>query len=86
MDIAIDIGAVAANVFQSSRGGMYDLPSHMLPANAARVDGIRSFEPLAERQLSTDGSIPGTVILNSGRKLCNIHQVILCTGLSLIHI
>ncbi|KAK5675603.1 hypothetical protein LTS10_011703 [Elasticomyces elasticus] len=80
VDIAKDLGGVAAAVFQSSRGGMYDLPSHLLPDNAARVEGIRSFEALSGAALSEDGSIPGTVTLTSGKKLCNIHQIILCTG------
>ncbi|KAK5729756.1 hypothetical protein LTR17_011722 [Elasticomyces elasticus] len=80
VDIARDLGGVAAAVFQSSRGGMYDLPSHLLPDNAARVEGIRSFETLSGAVFSEDGSIPGTITLTSGKKLCNIHQVILCTG------
>ncbi|KAK3115959.1 hypothetical protein LTR53_004186 [Teratosphaeriaceae sp. CCFEE 6253] len=80
LDIAKDIGSVAANVFQSSRGGMYDLPSHLLPDNAARIEGIRRFEPLSSDTLDEDGTIPGTITMSSGRTLCRIHQIILCTG------
>lgn len=80
MDIARDLGSTARSVFQSSRGGVYDLTSAILPDNAARVDGIEQFEDLERRTLAEDGSLPGTIILTSGRKLCGIHQVILCTG------
>jgi thioredoxin reductase len=81
-DMAREIGVVAKNVFQSSRGGAYDLSSHLLPDNAARVSGIRSFEPLTSSEaLETSGDvIPGTVTLTDGTTLCNIHRVILATG------
>lgn len=79
MDIAKDLGPVARSVYQSSRGGMYDLPSHLLPDNAARIGGVKSFDSLSIEK-SLDGSIPGTITLQDGRKLCNIHHVILCTG------
>lgn len=80
IDIARDLGSVAASIYQSSRGGMYDLPSHLLPDNAARVGGVKSFDVLDSSELVDGGSIPGTITLVSGEKLCNIHQVILCTG------
>ena len=77
MDVAKDLGPVAAHVFQSSRGGQWDLPSHLLPSNAARVGGVRSFSEIGDAKLGSDGSVSGTVTLTSGEKLCNIHQVIL---------
>jgi lysine/ornithine N-monooxygenase len=80
-DMAREIGVVAKNVFQSSRGGAYDLSSHLLPDNAARVSGISSFSPLTSP--NAEGSqdvIPGTVTLTDGTTLCNIHRVILATG------
>ena len=61
-------------------GGPYDLPSHMLPENAARVGAISSFERLPSDELAEDGSIPGRIILQSGEVLCGIHHVIVCTG------
>lgn len=80
-DIARELGAVANTVFQSSRGGPYDLSSHLLPDNAARVAGIHSFEPLTQFDISTDQeAIPGTVRLTDGTTLCNIHRIILATG------
>lgn len=80
MDIARDLGQTARAVFQSSRGGAYDLSSVLLPENGARVDGIESFGDLEDDVLAPDGSLPGTITLRSGKKLCGIHQVILCTG------
>lgn len=81
-DMAREIGVVAKNVFQSSRGGAYDLSSHLLPDNAARVSGIRSFEPLTSTtSLETaQDVIPGTLTLTDGTTLCNIHRVVLATG------
>ncbi|KAI5370864.1 putative flavin monooxygenase, FAD/NAD(P)-binding domain superfamily [Septoria linicola] len=79
MDIARDLGNARA-VFQSSRGGPYDLPESMLLSNGARVDGLDKFELHDTSALAEDGSVRGTVTLHSGRKLCNIHQVIVCTG------
>jgi hypothetical protein len=80
-DIARELGPVAKTVFQSSRGGPYDLTSHLLPDNAARVAGIRFFEPLVSSDAPTSQDvIPGTVILTDGTTLCNIHRVILATG------
>ena len=80
IDIAKDLGSTAASVYQSSRSGLYDLPSHLLPANAARVDGVELFEPLSTTKLGDDGAIPGTVILQTGKKLCGLHRIIICTG------
>lgn len=80
MDIARDLGNTARAVFQSSRGGAYDLGSFVLPDNGARVDGIQSFDTLEKDSLDEDGSMPGTITLRSGKTLCGIHQVIVCTG------
>lgn len=80
MDIARDLGNVARSVYQSSRGGPYDLPSHLLLENGARVGGIRSFDALDSDSLASDESIPGTITLQDGQKLCNIHRIIVCTG------
>jgi thioredoxin reductase len=81
-DMARELGGVAKTVYQSSRGGPYDLSSHLLPENAARVAGIQSFERLTSSEsLSTpQNAIPGIVVLTDGTRLCNIHRVILATG------
>lgn len=80
MDIAHDIANTARSVFQPSRGGAYDLSPVILPENAARVDGVENFGDLQTDALAEDGSLPGTIVLKSGKKLCGIHHVILCTG------
>lgn len=79
MDIARDLGGHARSIYQSSRGGPYDLPEHLLPDNAARIGGIASFGDLDVLSKNYD-ALPGTVTLTSGQKLCDIHQVIVCTG------
>ena len=82
-DIARELGPVAKTVFQVSRGGMYDLPSHLLPANGARVGAVESFGDLpasTDKQHGTEDAIPGVVTLPSGKQLCDIHRVIICTG------
>ncbi|KAF7186309.1 Flavin-containing monooxygenase ustF2 [Pseudocercospora fuligena] len=78
-DIARDLGPYAKAVFQSSRGGPYDLPSHLLPDNGARVSGIAGFGPVSP-EFASDGSIPGIIDLQSGQKLCHIHRIIMATG------
>lgn len=58
---------------------MYDLPSSLLPENATRIGPIQSFDP-CKPELANNDAISGTVTLDSGQKLCDIHRVILCTG------
>jgi ACS family pantothenate transporter-like MFS transporter len=83
-DIARELGPVAKNIYQSHRNGAFDLSASLLPDNAVRVDEVVSFEipPSVEAssQLAATDPIPATVTLRSGRKLCDIHHVILCTG------
>lgn len=80
LDIARDLGPVANSVYQSSRGGMYDIPSHLLFENSARIGPIKSFDHISCSTRAPDGSIPGTITLQSGERLCGIHHVIICTG------
>lgn len=80
-DIAKDIAPVAKTIYQVSRGGAYDLPAAVFPDNTIRIGDIAAFGTVADGvTLAEDGSIPGTVYLKSGHKLCDIHKVILCTG------
>ncbi|KAM0713546.1 hypothetical protein Q7P37_010508 [Cladosporium fusiforme] len=80
-DIARELGDVAKTIYQSSRGGAYDLASHLLPSNAARVSGIKSFNALSSNSPSREnGSIPGTITLTNGTTLCAIDRIILATG------
>lgn len=82
-DIARELGGVAKTIYQSSRGGAYDLSSHLLPDNAARIGGVQSFNALPEnmtRPTNPNDPIPGTITLTNGTQLCNIHRIILATG------
>lgn len=81
-DIAREISPVAKKVYQSSRGGLLDLPAEMLPPQASRICGILSFEISAGDLVAATApdSIPGTVILQDRTILEDIDHVILCTG------
>lgn len=81
-DIAKEASAQANHIFQSCRGGLFDLPASLLPENATRVGGIKAFELDPSRHVEGSDSrpIPGKIILESGEELTNIHSVVLCTG------
>lgn len=83
-DIARELGQVAKAVFQSTRNGDFDLPATTLPGNGVRVGEISSFEldPSHDKKATVaDGEpVPLIVNLKSGERLCDIHQVIVCTG------
>lgn len=79
LDIAKELGPVVKSIYQVSRGGMYDLPSFLLPENGMRIGPIRSFDACGN-ELNENDAITGTVTLDSGQRLCDIHRVILCTG------
>jgi hypothetical protein len=83
IDIARELGPHANRIYQSQRNGKFDLPASMLPDNAYRIEEAVSYDiPTPERHstLQDDEAIPATVTLKSGRKICDIHHVILCTG------
>jgi len=83
-DIAREMAPLATNIYQSSRSGDFDLPAHILPENAARIQPIESFDIVNSEadtsQLSEDAHLPVTMKVASGQRLCNIDYVILCTG------
>lgn len=81
-DIAREISTVARKVYQSSRGGLYDLPESYLPAEVSRVGAIASFniQYVDTTDKSYEQSMSGEVLLENGTKLCDIDNVILCTG------
>jgi ACS family pantothenate transporter-like MFS transporter len=84
MDIARELSPFANTIYQSHRNGAFDLPASLIPENAVRIDEIASFDGITSTNTtaSRDGlsPIPATVTLKSGRKICDIHHVILCTG------
>ena len=81
-DIAKESSRHAKHIYQSSRGGALDLPASFLPTDATRIGAIRSFDvgPNVKPQAGARASIPASIILLDGRKICGIDHVILCTG------
>ncbi|KAF2431629.1 dimethylaniline monooxygenase [Tothia fuscella] len=78
-DIARELHPVANKIYQSSRNSKYDFPIGMLPPNATRIAEIASFD-LAGLEDANDETFPATITLKSGEKLCDIHNIIICTG------
>lgn len=81
-DIAKESVGIAKHMYQSARGGLFDLPASFLPEGASRVGAIKSFELVPASSDVQDGTEPiyGKVILEGGEELSDIHAVILCTG------
>ena len=81
-DIARELGPVARKIYQSSRGGEYDLTSSLLPENGQRVGAVASFE--LDNNGSTieadGGTLPVVVKLTSGEEIKDLHHIILATG------
>ncbi|KUI61323.1 Thiol-specific monooxygenase [Cytospora mali] len=84
LDIAKELDGLANKVYQSSRGGIFDLDPSFLPANSERVSGLDAFK--LDEGKGVDGSetpgapIQGTVHLTDGRILSDIHHVIIASG------
>jgi hypothetical protein len=80
-DICRELGGVANKIWQSSRGGEYDLLPSMLPDNCTRVGSIAGFSSLGSTaDLKDEDALPGNVVLSSGDTINDIHHVILGTG------
>jgi cation diffusion facilitator CzcD-associated flavoprotein CzcO len=84
VDICRELGEVANRIYQSVRGGAFDLPSTLLPKAAERVAEVARYE-LSSRSdrdvpLAPHEHIPGSAILKDGRVLDDIDYVILATG------
>lgn len=80
-DIARELGPIAHQIYQVSRGGVLDLPEALLPANSERVTEIACFTlPETISILTEKSPLPGIVKLKDGRILQGIHSVILATG------
>ena len=84
VDICRELDGVANKVYQSVRGGRFDLPASLLPENVSRVTEVAKFVSRNEKhgnQVLGDGdTIPGSIILKDGRVLDDIHHVVLATG------
>jgi hypothetical protein len=80
-DICRELGGVANRIWQSSRGGEYDLLASMLTDNCTRVGSVAGFSPLGSTaDLGDEDTLPGNVVLSSGDTINEIHHVILATG------
>ncbi|TGO50225.1 hypothetical protein BCON_0188g00050 [Botryotinia convoluta] len=73
-DIAREINGVAKTVYQSTRGGQFNLPLSFLPPSAKRVGECVSFE------FETSNEGRGVAHLKDGTTLGDIDKVIICTG------
>jgi hypothetical protein len=74
MDVGREASHIAKKIYQSSRGGPFDIPVAMLSPETERVSGIASF------QLPSDQDTSGTVKLVDGTVLTGIDRVVICTG------
>ncbi|KAH7140891.1 FAD dependent oxidoreductase [Dactylonectria macrodidyma] len=80
LDIAKEVAPIAKKVWQSTRGGTFDIPPSLLPENSTRVAQVSSFNSLQSDQSDGSGAIPGTVTLVDGQVLENVDRVIVATG------
>ncbi|KAF2448552.1 pantothenate transporter [Karstenula rhodostoma CBS 690.94] len=81
-DIARELGPVASTIYQSHRGGAFDLPASILPENATRIEEVVTFELPKDNTVALDEGepLPVTIKLKSGQTLCGIHDILICTG------
>ncbi|KAK6828547.1 hypothetical protein PG987_011888 [Apiospora arundinis] len=84
LDIARESESTAKHIYQSSRGGKFDLPPSLLPSSAQRVAGIKAFVGhegnTGDASLSEDSPIPFEVVLDDGTRLRDVDRVVLGTG------
>lgn len=84
MDICRELDGVANKVYQSVRGGRFDIPTSMLPANVSRVTEVTKFvsnnDTQGGQRLRDGETIPGSAILKDGQILSDIHHIVLATG------
>ena len=75
MDISREATPFAKKIYQSSRGGSFDVPFSLLPATIEHVSEIASFTHPTHTQ-----SKPGPITMIDGTVLNDIDRVVLCTG------
>ena len=83
LDIARESQVIAKHIYQSSRGGKFDLPPTLLPSGAQRVAGIKEFvehEGNTGDFLDDDSPIPFEVVLEDGTRLHDVDRIVLGTG------
>jgi hypothetical protein len=75
MDVGREASHFAKKIYQSSRGGPFDVPLAMLSPETERIAGISSFNIPSD-----DKDIPCSVTLVDGTILNDIDRVVICTG------
>jgi hypothetical protein len=75
MDIGREASHFAKKIYQSSRGGPFDVPLAMLSPETERIAGISSFNIPSD-----DEDTPGSVTLVDSTILNDIDRVVICTG------
>ena len=75
MDVGREASHFAKKIYQSSRGGPFDVPLAMLSPETERIAGISSFNIPSD-----DEDTPGSVTLVDGTILNDIDRVVICTG------
>ncbi|KAL2822478.1 major facilitator superfamily domain-containing protein [Aspergillus granulosus] len=80
IDIAREISSQAGTIYQSTRNGEFDIAASILPENGVRISEIERYEILDDVQALDDKALPLKVHLKSGQELCNVHEIIICTG------
>ncbi|KAL4950731.1 major facilitator superfamily domain-containing protein [Aspergillus filifer] len=84
IDIAREISPAANNIYQSTRNGEFDIAASILPENGVRISEVEQYEILDESNTQENvvkkGSLPLKIHLKSRQTLCNIDEIILCTG------
>ncbi|KAL3462835.1 major facilitator superfamily domain-containing protein [Aspergillus heterothallicus] len=80
IDIAREIGSQAGTIYQSTRNGEFDIAASILPENGVRISEIERYEILEDVETADDKALPLKIHLKSGQELCNVHEIIICTG------
>ncbi len=75
MDVGREASHFAKKIYQSSRGGPFDVPLAMLSPETERIGGIVSFNIPSD-----DPDTPDSVTLVDGTVLNDIDRVVICTG------
>jgi hypothetical protein len=76
MDVGREASHLAKKIYQSSRGGPFDVPLAMLSPETERIAGIASFNIPPDDEQDT----PGSVTLVDGTVQNDIDRVVVCTG------
>jgi len=86
LDICRESEGIANKLYQSTRGGQFDIPAVMMPPSVERVGEVERFHVPSERTI-TSPDLPGhnapsagEVIFRDGTVLKDIHHIVVATG------